>query len=45
MISDESAAGLFDGEGCVSIHSRKRINRNKEYCLRVKVVNTNLKVL
>lgn len=39
-------AGLFDGEGCVSLHSRNfRNGRNREYTLSVSVANQHEGVL
>jgi hypothetical protein len=49
MLSNEYSAGLFDGEGCISINKTKG-SKNNPYTrpgfqLRVSVTNTNIDVL
>ena len=45
MLSIQYISGFFDGEGCVSIYSKKEKRGNIRTCLRASIGNTNLGVL
>src|SRR4051794_1508451 len=44
-MTDEYAAGFFDGEGHVGISVQKRLHRYHGYLLELHVTNTNLPIL
>lgn len=45
MLSTQYIAGFFDGEGCISIYSKKEKKGNIRTCLRASIGNTNRDVL